>query len=126
METILKTLRALSGETRIKLIKLLQEEELCVCELEYILGLSQPAISQQVKILKDAGIANSRREGNWVYYRIDSEDLRRAFKNIFNFFYQESAGGEAPDGLTLEWELLEEIKAMPGDMCPRIPEENSG
>jgi len=55
--------KALGEPTRLKIIKLLAHRELCVCDLEEILQMSQPRISQHLKVLKQAGLVNERKEG---------------------------------------------------------------
>lgn len=65
---------ALSNEIRLRCLMLLQlEGELCVCELTHALELSQPMISRHLALLRDAGLANDRREGQWVYYSINPD-----------------------------------------------------
>ena len=63
--------RALGDETRLRIVALLVHGELCVCHVEKALGLSQPNASRQLSILKNAGIVDSRRQGTWMYYRLD-------------------------------------------------------
>jgi ArsR family transcriptional regulator, arsenate/arsenite/antimonite-responsive transcriptional repressor len=65
--------RALGDETRLRIVALLAHGELCVCHLEKALGLSQPNASRQLGILKNAGIVDSRRDGTWVYYRLEKQ-----------------------------------------------------
>jgi len=55
------------------LVLLVQEDELCVCELMYALGLSQPMISRHLAQLRKAGLVHDRREGQWIYYRLQQE-----------------------------------------------------
>ncbi|MDD2587198.1 MAG: metalloregulator ArsR/SmtB family transcription factor [Syntrophomonadaceae bacterium] len=55
--------KALGEPTRLRIVRMLAEQELCVCELEEILQASQPRISQHLKILKQAGLVSERREG---------------------------------------------------------------
>lgn len=59
-ETIFK---ALGEPTRLKIIKLLAARDLCVCDLEEIMQISQPRISQHLKVLKHAGLVNERKDG---------------------------------------------------------------
>jgi ArsR family transcriptional regulator, arsenate/arsenite/antimonite-responsive transcriptional repressor len=67
--------RALSDETRLRIVALLTHGELCVCHIETALSLSQPNASRQLGILRAANVVDTRREGSWVYYRlIDQED----------------------------------------------------
>lgn len=55
--------KALGEPTRLKIVRLLAEKELCVCDLEEILEISQPRASQHLKILKQAGLVRERKEG---------------------------------------------------------------
>lgn len=67
--------KALADPTRLRcLLLLLQEGELCVCELTQALSLSQPKISRHLALLRETGIATDRREGVWIHYRL-SPDL---------------------------------------------------
>lgn len=61
--------QVLSSPTRVRLIKLVQAEELCVCELAFLLGVSQPAVSQHLAKLRAAGMVSERREGTLALYR---------------------------------------------------------
>lgn len=62
----------LSDATRLRLLMLLAaEQELCVCELTHALNLSQPKISRHLAHLRESGLLLTRREGQWMYYRID-------------------------------------------------------
>jgi ArsR family transcriptional regulator len=63
----------LSDETRLRALMLLAaEQELCVCELTHALDLSQPKISRHLAQLRESGLLQARREGQWMYYRIPS------------------------------------------------------
>lgn len=65
---------ALSNEIRLRCLMLIQNEgELCVCELIHALDLSQPMISRHLALLRDSGLVNDRRSGQWVYYSINPE-----------------------------------------------------
>lgn len=65
-----RMLKALGDETRLRIVALLAHDELCVCHLESALALSQPNVSRQLGVLRNAGIVEPRREGSWVYYRL--------------------------------------------------------
>ena len=73
MNAALKTFNALSDSTRLRLVLLLLERDLCVCELEFVLGMAQSRISHQLRILREAGLVADRREGQWVVYGIPRE-----------------------------------------------------
>lgn len=68
---------ALSDETRIQIVELLSHGERCVCELQEALGAGQSRLSFHLRVLKDAGLVNDRREGRWVYYGVQREALDR-------------------------------------------------
>lgn len=67
-------LKAVADANRLKLLACLTDGEVCVCDFVDVLGISQPAVSQQLKKLKEAGIVLERKEGTWKYYRL-SESL---------------------------------------------------
>ena len=62
--------QALGDATRLRLLNLMGDEELCVCTLVEILDQSQPKISRHLAYLRRAGIVEARREGRWMHYRI--------------------------------------------------------
>jgi len=70
----LELFKQLSDATRLRCLSLLiSEGELCVCELTHALGLSQPKISRHLAQLRDSGLVQSRRAGQWVHYRLHDE-----------------------------------------------------
>src|ERR1700726_1468332 len=62
--------RALADPTRLRLINLMGNQEICVCYFVEILGMSQPKISRHLAYLRRAGIVTSRRDGKWMHYRL--------------------------------------------------------
>jgi ArsR family transcriptional regulator len=62
--------RALADFTRLRLLHLMGDEEICVCFLVESLGMSQPKISRHLSYLRRAGIVTARREGKWMHYRL--------------------------------------------------------
>ena len=69
-ETQSNLLKALSHSTRLAILDILRDGEQCVCHMEATLGLRQAYISQQLMILKQAGLLESRRDGLNLYYRV--------------------------------------------------------
>ena len=61
-------LSALADETRLRMYLLLTKNELCVCELMMIMNMEQSRISHCLRVLKEAGLVESRREGKWIVY----------------------------------------------------------
>ncbi|HEY4580648.1 MAG TPA: metalloregulator ArsR/SmtB family transcription factor [Candidatus Acidoferrales bacterium] len=62
--------RALADRTRLRLLNLVADREICVCYFVEILGVSQPKISRHLAYLRRAGLVAARREGKWMHYRL--------------------------------------------------------
>ncbi len=75
MTMALEIFRALADATRLRILALLRRMELSVGELAQVLGQSQPRVSRHVKILCDAGLAERRKEGSWVFVALGSADV---------------------------------------------------
>jgi ArsR family transcriptional regulator len=73
MKKTIKTLKALSDPTRLRIVILLLERDLCVCELFFIMEMEQSRISHQLRILRDADLVEDIRDGKWIIYRIPGE-----------------------------------------------------
>jgi len=72
---LVKATKALSDETRLRILNLLLVRECCVCEVIQVLNLSQTRASRNLNLLHDAGFLEVRREGLWAYYSIDKSRL---------------------------------------------------
>ena len=71
MKTEAQLFKALADETRLKILWLLMgQEELCVCDIMGVLGITQSKASRHLRYLFNAGLVTDRREGLWMYYRI--------------------------------------------------------
>jgi ArsR family transcriptional regulator len=68
MKYFLKVMKALSDPNRVKIIKLLQQKMMCVCELRGALKIAQPTVSKHLKILEEAGLVEYAKDGLWVNY----------------------------------------------------------
>lgn len=62
--------KALGDETRLKIVLLLKDGEKCACEIPRAVGKAQPTVSQHLRILNDAGVLKSRREGKRIMYSV--------------------------------------------------------
>jgi DNA-binding transcriptional ArsR family regulator len=63
-------LKAAGDPTRTRVLKLLESGELCVCQIQGILGLAPSTVSKHLAVLKAAGFVDDRREGKWIYYTL--------------------------------------------------------
>ena len=79
MDKILPIFKALSDETRLRIVALLKEGELCVCDIAETLKMSQPNISFHLSMLKEAGLIKDRKNGRWIHYSLDESDMFRRF-----------------------------------------------
>ncbi len=77
MNELVTLFKALSDETRLRIIKLLEEEELCVCDITAALDMVQPKVSFHLSALKEAGLIKDRKEGKWIHYSLNEKDLFR-------------------------------------------------
>jgi ArsR family transcriptional regulator len=70
MKEFVRVMKALSDPTRVKILKILERRSMCVCELQTALGAAQSTTSKHLKILEDAGLAASHKDGLWVNYTL--------------------------------------------------------
>jgi ArsR family transcriptional regulator len=74
MKKIAHLFKALSDETRLRILSLLGAGELCVCDLMEILALPQSTVSRHLAYLRNADLVEDRRQGIWMYYRLAGEE----------------------------------------------------
>lgn len=86
---LLKFLKCISDETRLKMLKLLLDQQLCICELTAILKKSQPCISQHMSRFKELDLVIEERREQWAYYTINHEVYQQYLAKL-NSFAQES------------------------------------
>ena len=70
--------RALADSTRLRLLNLMSEQEICVCYFIEVIGAPQPKISRHLAYLRRAGLVAARREGKWMHYRLTVPEDRHA------------------------------------------------
>jgi ArsR family transcriptional regulator len=70
MKELVRVMKALSDPNRVKILKMLQYRELCVCELQAALEVAQPTVSRHLRVLEGAGLVSYRKDGLWVNYRL--------------------------------------------------------
>jgi ArsR family transcriptional regulator len=72
--------KALSDPTRVRIISALSAGELCVCDLSAVLGMSQSAISHQLRLLRQLRLVKRRKEGRMAFYALDDEHVSSLFR----------------------------------------------
>ena len=70
MKSVVNIFKALSDPTRIRILRLLRNHDLCVCEIMSVVGMEQSRISHHMRVLRNADLAEDIREGRWIIYRI--------------------------------------------------------
>lgn len=75
-----ETFRALSDPTRVRIVSLLADAELCVCDLATALDLSQSAVSHQLRTLRDLSLVRRRRDGRHAFYSLDDEHVADLYR----------------------------------------------
>jgi len=74
-EELAKLFKVLGDNTRIRILDALYRSELCVCDITALLGMNQSAVSHQLRVLRDARIVKSRKQGKNVLYSLDDEHI---------------------------------------------------
>ena len=81
MKKIAGLFKLFSNETRLRTLMLLSRQELCVCQIMAVLGVSQPLVSRNLSLLENAGLLTERRDGKMIYYSL-SKDMAEPVKKI--------------------------------------------
>ena len=82
MKCIEDILKALADETRLRIINLLYEKELCVCDLYESLNITQTKASRHLQYLKHAGLVGDRKHAQWIYYSLRKDDSIRFIDDL--------------------------------------------
>lgn len=70
MKQFIRVMKALSDPNRVRVVKILGIKQLCVCELQDLIGLAQSTVSKHLKVLEEAGLVDYHKEGSWFIYRL--------------------------------------------------------
>ena len=115
MKKLLATLKALADETRLKLVHLLLDQDLCGKALAQHLGISEAAVSQHLKMLREAGLVEGEKRGYWTHYVVDRQALGRISMALHDLSMEEKSHQ------TICWRINESFEHKPEtkevDMC---------
>ena len=98
MEDQVKVFKALSSGSRLEILLLLKEQPQCVKAITSRLAMTQPAVSQHLRVLKEAGLVTAEKRGLWMHYAVDNEALRSHGKVMAELFGGWAAPLEVVDG----------------------------
>jgi len=114
MRGFLKATKALSDKTRVRIFKMLQQKEMCVCEVRAVLGIAQSTASKHLNILEDAGLVSRTKEGLWVNYEIDQHSHNPHAEPIIK--YLSSILDDDPD---VKADAKKALKANRFELCSK-------
>lgn len=143
MPQLITVLKALSDETRLNLLQLLADRDLCGKALASHLGISEAAVSQHVKILKDAKLLSGEKRGYWTHYHIQKDVLDGMITDLAGIAKQSAASereclrlqsvGKRLSGKEVEMmcsksccEQPQKLRGKPGECTPRQIKECHG
>lgn len=87
--------KVFGDSTRIKILWALDEAEMCVCDISFLLNMTQSAISHQLRVLKQAELVKSRREGKIVFYSLEDEHVKQIFdQGLIHISEERKYGGQ--------------------------------
>lgn len=89
-------LKSLANEDRLLLLCQLVDGEKSVSELERLTGIRQPTLSQQLGVLRNEAVVNTRREGKWIYYSVASQEAMAILGTLHSLFCGDDAESQAP------------------------------
>ncbi|MBU2591622.1 MAG: metalloregulator ArsR/SmtB family transcription factor [Nitrospinota bacterium] len=78
MEDLAKIFKMLSDKNRLRIIGLLLKRKMCVCELAFVLGVTQPSVSRHLKLMKGVGLVSDEKDRFWTNYFINCQDPKAA------------------------------------------------
>jgi ArsR family transcriptional regulator len=96
--SLAETFRVLGDQTRVRILDALSRSELCVCDIARLVGLSESAISHQLRLLRGMRLVRPRRAGRMVYYALDDQHIVRLFEQGLEHVQESgrAAGARAP------------------------------
>lgn len=115
MRDLVKAMKALSDETRLRILNLLLERECCVCEVMQALDISPTRASRNLSALYDAGFLKLRKDGLWSLYSIDQEGMKEYFSDLVEAVRKALEGNEVA---ALDRERLKKAERV-GPGCVR-------
>ena len=117
MKEFLNNTKALSDESRLRMLLALQDGELCVCQITELLGLAMSTVSKHLSILYQAGLLNARKEGRWMFYSLPGKGAPTAAREAVGWVRRSLAGSER---MAEDAKRLKKVLAMDlSELCKR-------
>ena len=112
MREYLRVMKAAADGTRVKILKMLQQRKLCVCEMQAVLGISQPSVSRHLRLLEDADLVRSEKDGMWNNFRLARPEEANPFAKTILAHLREWLDDDAS-----VQELLKQAKVVDRSTC---------
>jgi ArsR family transcriptional regulator len=91
-DRLAETFRALGDPTRVRILDALSHDELCVCDVATLIGMSESAVSHQLRLLRNLRLVRARREGRMVFYALDDQHIVTLFQQGLRHVTEADAG----------------------------------
>ncbi|MBI5711535.1 MAG: winged helix-turn-helix transcriptional regulator [Candidatus Eisenbacteria bacterium] len=111
-------LKAAGDPTRARILKLLEDGELCVCQVQAVLGLAPSTVSKHLALLKAAGLVADRREGRWIHYALAAGDRNPYARDVLDLL---RASLDREPRVVKDRRRLREVKSVPVDALCALP-----
>ena len=118
MQDLMDVLKALADENRLRMLRALQDGELCVCRLIALLDLAPSTVSKHLSLLRAARLVESRKEGRWLYYRLSSDVRVPSTSRILSLLFAEV--DRTTRGIADRRKLARICREDPEVLCRRI------
>ena len=117
MRDFMRITKALADENRVRMLLVLRTGELCVCQITELFGLAPSTVSKHLSILYQAGLAESRKDGRWMYYRLPGKAVAPAVRRAIGWVAQSVKGDPrvAEDAARLK----KILRLDPVELCKR-------
>ncbi len=114
MREFLNVAKAISDETRTRILMFLRSGELCVCQIVDVLGLAPSTVSKHMAIMMQAGLVDFRKDGRWRYYRLAGQDAPLPVRNALEWVHATLGGARVvrEDARRLKITLKKDIKTV--------------
>ncbi len=115
--------KALADENRVRILAVLNQGELCVCQLIELLGLAPSTVSKHLSVLRNSRLIDSRKQGRWMYYRLADDQAATEIKEALKWVFQSVR--QTPR-IAADARRLEQIlKVDPEVLCSRHAESGA-
>lgn len=106
MKSFIRIMKALSDPNRVRVLKLLQNGELCVCEIQEFLQLAQSTVSKHMKNLEDAGLVERERRGTWIMYHLAKSNGSGYVDELLPLLKNWLEGDNDLQQMRLNWDMV--------------------